>query len=258
MSEAVVAKHQLQGQVRDIPVDQIRPMDINPNKMSQAESERLTKELQVTGFIDPLQVVALSGGGYRLLGGEHRLESAKTLAYPTVPCVVLQGPSWDDEDFQRFVCMRLNVIRGKVDPEKFVRLYQELAKRYADDVLQDMMGVVDRAQWGKLTKGISEALRESGMSPDVVDQFDKQTKEIRTIEDLDVIINGLFQQYGDTITSDFMVFKHHKSDKKVLYVAVGHVLFQKVERELRRCHDLGVSADRFFEELLAKTGAEAG
>lgn len=255
----MVAKHQLQGAIQDIPIDRIKPMELNPNKMSKTDFARLTKELEATGFIDPLQVVALKDGNFRLIGGEHRVDSARELGWPTVPCVVLDGSAWEDEDFQRFVCMRLNVIRGKVDPEKFAKLYEELAKRYADDVLQEMMGVVDRTQWGKLTKGIREALKQSGMPPEAVDAFARQTQDVRAIEDLDIIINGIFQQYGDTITSDFIVFKHPKSEKKVLYVQTNHALFLRIERELRRCHDLGVSADRFFEELLAKAtpaGAE--
>ena len=55
--------------------------------------------------------------------------------------------------------MRLNVIHGGIDPEKFVVLYEEMSKKYGDDILKDLMGFVESKEWNKLTSGIKAALR---------------------------------------------------------------------------------------------------
>ncbi|MEM2174490.1 MAG: ParB N-terminal domain-containing protein [Candidatus Micrarchaeia archaeon] len=89
-------KWELQGEVKNIPIDLLVELEDNPNIMTDAEFNRLTKELDETGFIDPIQVVPLDDGRYQILGGHLRVKAAKVLGFESVPAVVLT-----DEKFKQ-------------------------------------------------------------------------------------------------------------------------------------------------------------
>jgi uncharacterized ParB-like nuclease family protein len=109
--------------VGQIPLEQLRPNPWNPNEMDDAAFNRLAEELQDVGMIDPIQVVPMEDGLYRIIGGEHRYQVARTLGWKTLPCVVLSEARWKDEDLQKLVTVRLNVLRGKINPERMVSPY---------------------------------------------------------------------------------------------------------------------------------------
>lgn len=246
----LMPKNKLQGELRDIPIDLLVGMDLNPNVMSDAEFNRLTKELEITGFIDPIQVVPLEDGRYRIIGGHQRTDAARVLGYKTVPCVVLTDEKFKDADLQKFILMRLNLLRGKIDAEKFIRLYQEVAERYSQEVLQDLFAVVDSSEWAKLTAGVNKALKSAGISEDILEKYDGILKEVRAIDDLAVVLNKIFSEHGNELASDFMVFSYLGSKKKILYVQADEQLFNEIEKELKICYELGISANNYFKDLL--------
>ena len=83
---------------------------------------------------------------FRIVGGHHRFDAAAYLGLEEVPVTVIMDDSFD-EDQERFQLVRMNMIRGKLDPQAFFDLYNWLAPAYSDEVLQDAFGFADEAEF---------------------------------------------------------------------------------------------------------------
>ena len=195
--------------LQEIPVDDLRPNPWNPNEMDDETFNRLAEELNPetgTGFIDPIQVVPMDDGSFQIIGGEHRWRVAKVLGFATVPAVVMDTSKWSDEDLRKFVTTRLNALRGNVNPEKFMKLYMDLASRHEAEALQALMGFTDEEVWSKLTKSVREGLKDAGLGKDALKKFDEATAELKTVDDLAGILNRIFTEHGDDLKHHFLVF----------------------------------------------------
>lgn len=210
---------------RSIEIDKIEPNSWNINKMDDEEFNRLSKEIQEVGFITPIEVVQIDGDTekYRIIGGEHRWSVAKVLGFKEIDCTVLTDKKWKDEDLQKFVSIRLNIIKGKIDPERFIVLYEEMEKKYGSDSLKDLMGFTDDSAWGKLTSGIKDALKGSGLPEAVIDRFDEEIKELKTIDGLSSILNKIFNEHGDTIKYNFLSFSFGSKEGLFVMCEDGNV-----------------------------------
>ena len=234
--------------VLELPLEQVEPNPWNPNTQDDATFNRLAQELGETGQIDPIQVVALDTGKYRILGGEHRYHAAKVLGWETISAVVLTDAKWDDEDLQKFVTLRLNVLKGKINPEKMRDLYQELVERYDHEALADLMAFTDTDAFSKLVGEVKDALKDSGLPPDMVDQFEKAAKEMQTVDDLSLILNRLFTEYGETLPLNFMVFSQF--GKKMAFVGCEDPEFKAIEKGMKTVRGKRIRADRMFAHLM--------
>lgn len=188
-----------------IPLDEIVPNEWNPNTMNDVTFNRLVQEMQEVGFLDPIQVVQRTDGKYRILGGEHRYHGAKVLGWTKIQAIVLRGDKWEDEDLQKFVTVRLNVLRGKINPSRMAALYDEMATKYGAEALSDLMAYTDQSAWEKTLKEIGRGLKAS-LPSDLADKFDDIKNEIKTVDDLSHVLNELFTNYGSTLDKNFMVF----------------------------------------------------
>jgi ParB-like chromosome segregation protein Spo0J len=124
----------------DVPIDLIEANDWNPNEMKDETFNRLVEELEENGIIDPIQIVPAEGGKFRIIGGEHRWAGAKTLGWTSIPANVLTDERFVDEDLQKLITVRLNVIHGEMNPEKFTSMYQDMAEKYGVDQLKALFG----------------------------------------------------------------------------------------------------------------------
>jgi len=230
-----------------IPVNQLERNPWNPNIMDDETMERLKKEIEENGIIDPIQVVKIEEGKYRVIGGEHRWQIVKALGHETIPCVVL-GERFKDEDLQKFVTVRLNVIRGRISPEKFIQLYEEMSEKYGADQLRELMGVVDETEWERLTKGVRQALKDSGVPQELVNRFDSTVREAQTVDDVSNILNNLFSEYGQDLKYNFMCFS---LGKNVLYIRCSDDLFNKVRRMVEFAKKHKVAASSIFDVMIA-------
>jgi hypothetical protein len=238
-------------ELRYIPVDELFPNSWNPQTQSEEVFQRLVDEVKEgsTGFIDVIQVVAMEDGTYRILGGEHRWMAAKAADIEEVPCIVLQGEKWKDEDLQKFVTARLNAIRGKLDPEKFLKLYNEMQVKYGRDALQGLLGFTDNKAFSKLVDGAKKSMRAS-LPKGMADEFDKQAKEAKTVQDLQNIIQGLFTKYGDTVKHSFMVFTAGKQDH--VYIQASTKSMRSLRKIMTFCQETGSDINLVIEPILAK------
>lgn len=221
-------KHQLAY----LPIDDLLPNSWNVQTQSEEVFLKLVNEIETVGFIDPCEVVALEDGSYRIIGGQHRWEAAKKVGLDEIPCVILEGKKWKDLDLQKFVTLRLNTIRGKVDPEKFALLYDEMAEKYGKDALQSLMGYTDAKAFQKLVDATRKSVKKA-LPPEMMEEFDKKAKDAKTAEDLQKIVQMLFTKYGETVDKSFMIFTYGKQEH--IYIAMDRAMKKAMDKVIGYC-----------------------
>jgi len=205
----------------------------NPNQMDQDDYNRLVREIEDVGFIEAVQAVPTDGGRYILIGGEHRVAAAVELRLPTIPSLILEGPKWQDIDLQKLVTVRLNVLKGQLNPEKMAILYNQMAKKYGEDALQNLFAFTDQQAWDKLVSGIKQGLSKASVPKDKQQEFSEKAKEAKTLKDLERILNELWSSYGDTVQLSFMIFTYGKREH--IYVAMDRKTRSAMKKVADHC-----------------------
>lgn len=238
----------LRGIVKELELSLLDAAGWNPQEMTEQELRRLIEEFKENGQIDPIQVVPLDNGRYRILGGHSRSAAARALGWDRIACVVLTDEKFKDEDLQKFLTVRLNVLHGRLNPEKMASLYRQMAERYGEKPLTTLMGFTDGDALRKLVSGVSNGLKKSGLPEEVVKKFDEASKGAKTGHDLSNILKRLFEDYGSTLDYNFMVFAH--GGKKHLYIAADDALWKRLMGLIESCKEEGRDINEVFRELL--------
>lgn len=230
----------------DIPIDLVAPNNFNANEMNDPTFNRLVQEMEETGMIDPIQVVPAVGGKFVIIGGEHRWAGARSLGYETIPCHILTDEKFLDEKLQKLLSVRLNVIKGKMNPEKFTALYEEMAKEYGTEQLQALFGFTESDAWKKLVKGAEDALTKTGVGgPALAAEMKRRSKKVKTVDGLSSVLNSLFKKYGNDLENNFMVFVF--GGKEHLYVIADGRVQSALEEIKEACREGGLD----INEVLA-------
>ena len=245
-----MSKHEL----KHIAIDKLVANLWNPQHMDEAMFTRLVDEIKENGCTAAIQVVAVQDGLFRIIGGEHRWKACQEAGLDEVPCTVLVGKRWQDEDLQKFETVRLNVIGGKMNPEKFLKLYQEMADKYGKDALQQLMGYVDTRQFQKLVGDVKRGMKQS-LPKEMHAEFDEKAKEAKTVEDLGTIIQTLFAKFGDTVQQSFMVFTFGKTEH--VYVQMDKAMKKALDKVLNYCRESGADVNEFMGPILNDAAVKA-
>lgn len=230
--------------IRMIPIKLLVEAEWNPQKMSDKEFNALVENIREVGPIDPVQVSPLTDGRFRVIGGNHRLQALRVLEYEMVQCVLCDD---FDEDMQKFQSVRLNVIHGKLDPEKFLHLYEEMAKKYGAHVVADLMKITDEKALKVLIKDV-----KSGLPPEMAKKLDEAKKEIKSVDDIGSILNEIFSKHGDTMAQGFMVFSF--SGKEHHYVEMDKQLLKRV----KYLEELAIARDEPLSNIFNRVMSEKG
>lgn len=230
-----------------LPIDKITPNSWNPQTMDDLTFNRLVEEIRTVGFIAAMEVVAINDGTYRIIGGEHRWRAAKIAGLSEVPCLILKGSQWKEDDLQKFVTVRLNCLQGHLNPDKFLALYQEMVDKYGEDSIQDLFGYVDSVAFQKLVSGVKKGMKKA-LPKDLHKDFDLAAKEAKTVEDLEKIIQEMFAKYGDTLAHSFMIFTHGKQEH--IYILTNTKMKKTLDSVLQHCKDAELDINDFLEPLL--------
>lgn len=182
-----------------LPIGALVPHSQNPNKMKPREFDLLVENMQTTGFVDPIFVRDNGDGTYGIIGGHHRWDAAKYLDFTEVPCTIAPKGLLDD-DMVDFQLLRMNVIKGALDPNAFFALYQKHEAKYGADLLQEMFGFADDKEWERLVTATAKQLPKELQS-----KFKEAAAEIKTIDGLSKLLNHMFTNFGDTLPYGFMV-----------------------------------------------------
>jgi len=243
---------QIPIEYRLVDVDLLENNSWNPNSMEQADFDRLIEEIKDVGFLDPVAVVELENGRYRLIGGEHRSAAARDLKMEQVPAVVLQGAKFATEELQKLLTVRFNVLSGKTNPEKMALLYNEMAKKHGEDKLQHLFAFTDKHGWKKLVSQIKRGLSNVKLPKEQRDKFDEEVKEAKTLHDLEKILNNMWSSYGDTIGQSFMIFTF--GTREHIYVAMDKQTRDAVKKITKHCKAEGKDINAVLAPALQALG----
>jgi hypothetical protein len=240
-----------------LPIDKLIPNGWNPQTQDEATFNRLVDEVKENGCLVPVQVVALTDGNFRIIGGEHRWKACQQAGLDEVPAAVLTGKKWEDADLQKFETVRLNAIGGKLDPEKFAKLYNELADKYGRDSLQQMFGFSDTRIFQKLVGDIKRQVKKS-LPKEMHAAVDAAAKEAKTFQDLTDIVQMMLAKHGDTMNQSFMVFTF--GNQEHVYVQMDRKMKRSLDKVLNYCRESGADINAFLGPIMdeaAKRAAKA-
>lgn len=211
----------------DIALDRL---DLNPdnvNEMGDSELESLVRHIRSVGMIEPIQVIPTQDGRFMILGGEHRYKAAKEIGMPSIPAVVITDPRFADKDLLDLTAFKLNVIKGKQDPIKFVKLYEKMAAKYGQDAVKEVFAVSDKTLWKKLTKNLISGLKESGVPGSVLDEIEKAGNSAPNLEKMAKRVGKILSSVKGGSEYGAMIFTH--GDSKSIIISVDENLFKLME-----------------------------
>lgn len=226
---------------KEIAVELLEKNELNPNKMTDKGFNLLVDNIARMGITDPILVVK-RGDKYRIVGGHHRVEAAIILGYTEVPCTVITDPEFD-EDQEAFQLMRHNMIKGKLDQQGFVKLWERVQEKYSEDVLAEAFGFEDKAELNKLVKETAKSL-----PPEMRAKFKEAAKEVKTVKDLSSLLNRLFNSYGDTLPYGFMFMDFGGKDS--VWVRMMQKDLNNVEQVFTILKEEGKTLDSLLRTIL--------
>ena len=194
-----------------IPVADVEPNEWNPNEMSSHLMNALVKDMGELGMLQPILVVPNreEGRAYRIIDGEHRYEGAKLVGDTHIPAIIVEhGVLTENEDAQKFQTVRMNHIRGKINKRKLREMVEDLVERHSIDVIAEQFGFEDS---DVIDEMIRDA-RESLPTEELRREFDKARDEVKTVDDLTILLNRLFSTYGETLDYGYMILDYGGRD----------------------------------------------
>lgn len=232
------------GEIKQIPISEIEANPWNPNEFGAEVFEMLSENISEVDFLDPILVVPLPGGGYRIIDGEHRFEAMRMRDAEMIPCVVVD-PERFPELIQKFQTVRMNQIRGKMNLSKFREMVHGIQTEH-DMSLEDIafnMGFTDFDEFESLVAAAREVLPDEAKG-----EFDKAKSQIKTVDDLNLLLNRLFAKYGDTLPYNFMVLDF--GGKKHLWVRMKADEYKRVVNKAREVMTWGYTFDSLLARLI--------
>ena len=204
-----------------LPISKLRKNADNPNEQDERTFNALCQSIMEEGWVEPMATAVLAEDGfYDIVGGHHRFDAATVLGIEEGP-VWLLDPEKFDKDRQNWTMVKVNILKGKLNPSKFTKLYNDMVKVYGAEVLQAQMGFTSDDAF----KGLYQDVRRN-LPPELAKALDAQKDEIKTIDDLSMVLNRLFREHGETLPSNMMVFSF--GGKDVLWVRTDKELWDAV------------------------------
>ena len=229
-----------------IPVAEIRPNEWNPNVMTSDLFNELSANIDEVGCVQdvvvaplPVEEAELTGFKYRIVDGEHRFDVLKLLDVEEIPCKVVEIT----EDDQKFQTVKLNRLRGKFDQRRFTALVRDLMNRYSFEEVAQKMAFTDPTE----LEGMMSHARDS-LPDEMKDDFDRAKDEIKTVDDLAMVLNRLFTKYGDTMPAHFMILDFGGKDH--LWIRMENREYKTAVRQARECLANGITFDSVMARLL--------
>ena len=162
------------GTYRIVPIDEVRPNTFNYNTQSAFIQDKMVESMVEDGFISPMEVRSGNEKGafgyYEIIGGEHRLKTARKLGLKQVPVIDLGH--FPDLRAKK-LCIKLNETKGKPSTDRLASLLAEIQDEGGAEALASMPFA--ESELGSLLAMASEA--ELPEDPD--DPEDEDAEESR-------------------------------------------------------------------------------
>ena len=226
-----------------IPIERIQANKWNPQEMSEEKFVELVEEIDEVGFDEPLQVVPIEDGMFRLVSGHNRLKACRGLEFKEVPCVIKEG--WT-EDKQRLEMIRRNVVKGELDKKKFTNLIDDLTLGQ-DIKLQYLIEEMGFGSDGKEFyqfydhKEVEKQGKEFDHESDTVEKVVNHTAQV---------LNEVLEKHGDTTSKGFIYFMY--KGKPHLVVSMNIDLVKQVEDMTEVIKTQNVNVNDFLSQAIFK------
>lgn len=232
--------------VFDIDIELIDASEENPNEEDDATFDDLVESVRAEGIDEPCIVVprldALNRetGRYWMASGYHRCKAARVIGLKQVPCVVKQG--WDD-DKRKIELVKRNILRGSLNPEKFTKLYNDIAKRYDKELLKKLMGFTKSDAFDKVYMAVEKSLGAKQKQ-----KLAEAKETIKSVDDLSSVLNTIFKEHGSELSNGFLVFSF--GGKNHHYVAIDAELEEKIKKVEKKAEKDGVQVKDVLKQVL--------
>ncbi|MCX6808007.1 MAG: ParB/RepB/Spo0J family partition protein [Patescibacteria group bacterium] len=233
---------------------QLREADWNVNEMSDPKFNQLVRSIQEDGFREPIHVVPIDEGVdendnkfpiYRIIGGHHRFRAAQQLGFEEITAIVLD-PHEYTEDVQKLQSVKMNMIRGKLSSKKFTKLYLELTEKYPDDLMAEFMAFDSEEAMQKMIKDIAKSL-----PGEMQDKLRKSADEIKTVDDLAMVINRIFAEHGNTVDKSFIFFNY--GGKTHALIEMDKDLKTEIDLVCNHCEKHNKNINEVMKEVFAES-----
>jgi hypothetical protein len=238
----------------EISLEDIEVNPWNPNEVPAEIFNMLAEDIQNAsrGFLQPPLVGPLRMEGdrliWRIVDGEHRFHAARMADRETIKCVVID-PELMPESEQKKQTVRMNRLRGKLNIKKFVKLVHEVSAETGTP-LEDLgvdFGFQDDEEFQKLIRTARESLPDE----EAKEEFDRVRAEIKTVDDLSLVLNSLFTRYGNSLNANFMILDF--GGKKHLWVRMRDKRgFNTVREKAIEVLNRGYTFDSFISAVMEK------
>jgi hypothetical protein len=112
-----------------------------------------------------------------------------------------------------------------------------MAAKYDPIVLQRLMGFTRQDAFNKVYETAKQSL-----PPEMAEKLDELKDELRTVDDLSLVLNRLFTEYGETLENHFMFFSF--GGKQHIMVEMRQPgAWGRISRFARWCHENGHPLD---------------
>ncbi len=233
-----------------VPRNEIRPNPWNPNSMDPDIFNELVSNIETDGFIQPIAIGPIEddpeGYKWEIIDGEHRFDGLVILDVEEIPCYVRNI----DEDKRKFLTVKMNRLRGKMDRKKFTKLVEDLMQRHTFEEVAEQMAFTDPTE----LEALMESTRESLPTKEMRDEFDAAKKDIKTVDDLSLLLNRLFTKFGDTLPANFMILDF--GGKEHIWVRMERNQYQTIREKAREILGHGYTFDSFIAHLLTVVPVE--
>lgn len=230
-------------EIQWIPVENLLADDDNPNSMDEQTFDMLIEEIREQGFDEPVLVRQHPEikGKYQIGSGHHRTKAATIIGMTEIPCVV---KAWSDRE-QKVALVKRNALRGSLNKEKMVKLYQDVAKGRDAVQVQRELGFADSKQFEKLYESAITSL-----PPKAKKKLAAAKETIKSVDDLSSVLNRIFKEAGSELDKGYMVFSF--GGKNHHYFQIGEDTEAKLQAILGHCEKEGVAYTDYVQSIVTE------
>lgn len=155
-------------EVKNIPIEMVRPNTYQPRKKFNQESlDELTESIKTYGILQPISVRSNGSKFYELIAGERRLRAAQLAGLEEVPVIVIDATDSDSaalamiENLQR---EDLNYIEEAEGYENLIKDHSYTQEQLAEIIGKKQSTIANKLRILRLPDNVKEKLLEYNLT----------------------------------------------------------------------------------------------
>lgn len=224
-----------------VKIEELLPPPENPNVLSDKKFNDLVATMKEIGYDVPIKIWWNKDiKKYEIVKGSHRFWGLKTMGETEVECVLGE---YETRDAMLSDMVRDNIIKGELDPIKFTNLYSKIGDKYGKEATRQMFAFLEDAELQRLVKEVKKQLPE-----ELKERLEEAKDEIKTIDDLSIILNTLFQKYEGDLKYNFMIFKTGNMEE-AMYIKCDKDVWLSARKIALECREDQKNINEKFREM---------